>query len=145
MQNNQSDNAFSYNKLPAQGYSNTLHDVAAIDPYQIAAQQRLMPRELKSGSQRGEMVIQGKLTVVNPDTNERMVLGSNGDSFGLFAAEAVGGDDSNLDTALAITGKSLDMYKLDDEGRNTLRLGLLPDGMYNLVAVKDGYEVEDVF
>jgi hypothetical protein len=144
MQNNTNDNAFNYNKLPNQGYSNTLHDVAAVDPYQIAAQQRLMPRELKSGSQRGEMTIQGKLTVRNPDTDERVVIGSVDGEFGIFGAEATAGDDSSLNIAWKAVGQTFYYYDLDD-GRNIMQVGKLPDGTYNFASAKATYEVEDAF
>ena len=141
MQNNPNDNAFSYNKLPNQGYSNTLHDVAAVDPYQIAQQQRVMPRELKAGSPRGEMTIQGKLTVRNPDTDESIIIGTVGNSFGIFGAAD---SSDNPDIAFSIVGQTFYFYDLGD-GRNIMQVGKLPDGTFNFASAKATYEVEDAF
>lgn len=141
MQNNPNDNAFSNNKLPNQGYSNTLHDVAAVDPYQIAQQQRVMPRELKAGSQRGEMTIQGKLTVRNPDTDESIIIGTVNNSFGIFGAAD---SSDNPDIAFSIVGQTFYFYDLGD-GRNIMQVGKLPDGTFNFASAKATYEVEDAF
>lgn len=144
MQNNgnTSDSAFDYNKLPSQGYSNTLHDVKAVDPYQMAQQMRVMPRQLSTGAQRGEMTIFGKLTIGDPNSDQRIILGSNGDEFGFFGAQESGGD---IDVAFSIVGQQINFYRPDQDGRNNMRIGQLPDGTYNMVAVKDTYEVEDAF
>lgn len=143
MQNNTNtnDNAFSGNKLPSQGYSNTMHDVAAVDPYQIAQQQRVMPRELKAGSQRGEMTIQGKLTVRNPNTDEQIIIGTVGNDFGIFGAAD---STDNPDVAFGIVGQTFYFYDLSD-GRNIMQIGKLPDGTFNFASAKATYEVEDAF
>lgn len=143
MQNNTNtnDNAFSGNKLPSQGYSNTMHDVAAVDPYQIAQQQRVMPRELKAGSQRGEMTIQGKLTVRNPNTDEQIIIGTVGNDFGIFGAAD---STDNPDVAFSIVGQTFYFYDLSD-GRNIMQIGKLPDGTFNFASAKATYEVEDAF
>lgn len=143
MQNNTNtnDNAFSGNKLPSQGYSNTMHDVAAVDPYQIAQQQRVMPRELKAGSQRGEMTIQGKLTVRNPNTDEQIIIGAVGNDFGIFGAAD---STDNPDVAFGIVGQTFYFYDLSD-GRNIMQIGKLPDGTFNFASAKATYEVEDAF
>lgn len=142
MQNNTNDNAFSNNKLPQQGYSNTLHDVASVDPYQIAQQQRVMPRELKAGSQRGEMVIQGKLTVRNPETAERILVGNYNNEFGLFGATIINNDENNLDLSWKIIGKTRYIY---NNGENFLQDGVLPDSSGGFIIVKSGNEVADVY
>lgn len=143
MQNNTitSDNALRGNQLPKQGYSNTMHDVAAVDPYQIAQQQRVMPRELKAGSQRGEMTIQGKLTVRNPDTDESIIIGTVGNDFGVFGAAD---STDNPDIAFSIVGQTFYFYDLSD-GRNIMQIGKLPDGTFNFASAKATYEVEDAF
>jgi len=143
MQNNTitSDNALKDNKLPSQGYSNTMHDVAAVDPYQIAQQQRVMPRELKAGSQRGEMTIQGKLTVRNPNTDEQIIIGTVGNDFGIFGAAD---STDNPDVAFGIVGQTFYFYDLSD-GRNIMQIGKLPDGTFNFASAKATYEVEDAF
>lgn len=143
MQNNTltSDNALRDNKLPSQGYSNTMHDVAAVDPYQIAQQQRVMPRELKAGSQRGEMTIQGKLTVRNPNTDEQIIIGTVGNDFGIFGAAD---STDNPDVAFGIVGQTFYFYDLSD-GRNIMQIGKLPDGTFNFASAKATYEVEDAF
>lgn len=143
MQNNTitSDNALKDNKLPSQGYSNTMHDVAAVDPYQIAQQNRVMPRELKAGSQRGEMTIQGKLTVRNPDTDEQIIIGTVNNDFGIFGAAD---STDNPDIAFGIIGQTFYFYDLSD-GRNIMQIGKLPDGTFNFASAKATYEVEDAF
>lgn len=144
MQNNTltSDNALRDNKLPSQGYSNTMHDVAAVDPYQIAQQQRVMPRELKAGSQRGEMTIQGKLTVRNPESDERILVGNYNDEFGIFGATITGNDENNLDISWKIIGKTRYIY---NNGENFLQDGVLPDSTGGFIIVKSGNEVADVY
>lgn len=139
--NTTNDNAFRGNALPKQGFSNTMHDVAAVDPYQIAQQQRVMPRELKAGSQRGEMVIQGKLTVRNPDTDEQIIIGSVNNDFGVFGTS---GSSDNPDVAFGIVGQTFYFYDLTD-GRNIMQIGKLPDGTFNFASAKATYEVEDAF
>jgi len=141
MQDNTYDNSFSNNKLPLQGYSNTMHDVAAVDPYRIAQQQRVMPRELKAGSQRGEMVIQGKLTIRNPETDEQVIIGSVNNDFGIFGTS---GSSDNPDVAFSVVGQTFYFYDLSD-GRNIMQVGKLPDGTFNFASAKATYEVEDAF
>lgn len=144
MQNN-TDNSFDYNKLPRSGTSNTMHDVQAFDPYRQAEQMRVMPRQLSTGAQKGEMTVFGKIIVGNPNNNERIIIGTNGDDFGFFGAESNGGDEANLDIAWKIVGQTFYFYDIDDDGRNIMQVGKLPDGTFNMVAAKDGYEVEDAF
>jgi hypothetical protein len=137
------DNSFNGNKLPRQGFSNTTHDVAAVDPYKLAEQMRVMPRQLSTGAQRGEMTIFGKLTVGDPNSDERIVIGGDSNQFGIFGGVSSGGD--SINRAWSITQQQFNFYRLDQNGRNNMRIGQLPDGTYNMVAVKDGYEVEDAF
>lgn len=142
MQNN--DNSFDANKLPTGGVSNTLHDVQAVDVYKQAEQMRVMPRQLSTGAQRGEMVVFGKITIGDPNSNERIVLGTNGNEFGFFGGED-DGTGQTINKAFSIVGQQINFYQLDQSGRNNMRIGQLPDGTYNMVAVKDTYEVEDAF
>jgi len=143
MQNNTltSDNALRDNKLPSQGYSNTMHDVAAVDPYQIAQQQRVMPRDLKAGSQRGEMTIQGKLTVRNPNTDEQIVIGTIGNDFGIFGAA---NSTDNPSIAWKIVGQTYYFYDLIS-GKNIMQVGKLPDGTFNFASAKAAYNVAEAF
>lgn len=144
MQNsNPGDNAFDYNKLPSQGYSNTMHDVKAVDPYQLAQQMRVMPRQLSTGAQRGEMTIFGKLTIGDPNSDDRIILGGDNGEFGIFGGTSDGSD--SISRAWSITQTQFNFYRLDQNGRNNMRIGQLPDGTYNMVAVKDTFEVEDAF
>lgn len=142
MQNNANDNAFNNNRLPSQGYSNTRHDVASVDPYQIAAQQRLMPRELKAGSQRGEIIIQGKLTVTDPTSDERIIIGTVGDNFGIFGA--VDSTD-NPEIAYKIVGQTFYFYDLNNESANIMQFGKVPDETFGFAIAKTGSEVADIF
>lgn len=140
----QSDNAFTDNKLPSQGYSNTLHDIKPVDVYGQAEQRRVLPRQLSTGAQRGEMTIFGKIVVGDPNSNKRVIIGTNNDDFGFFGAQVAGGDEQNPTIAWKIVGQTFYFYDLDDN-RNIMQVGQLPDGTFNMVAAKDGYEVEDAF
>ncbi len=140
MQNNTYDNAFSNNKLPAQGYSNTLHDVAAVDPYLIAQQQRVMPRELKAGSQRGEMMIQGKLTVSDPNSDEKIVIGTVNDTFGIFGTSS---DADNPDIAFSVVGQTFYFYNLNDSNHNIMQVGKLSDETFGWAVAAPGTDVAD--
>lgn len=142
--NGTTDGSFDYNVLPKQGFSNSLHDVGAIDPYRQAEQMRVMPRQLSTGSQRGTMTIQGKLVVQNPLTNERILIGSYNDEFGIFQAQTVNGDENVLNVAKKTIGVT-DYYFDLDTGRNFAQFGKLPDGTFNLVLVDTPSNVVDVF
>lgn len=142
MQNN--DNSFTNNQLPTAGVSNTLHNVQAVDIYQQAQQMRVMPRQLSTGAQRGEMVVFGKLTIGDPNSSDRIVIGVNDDEFGFFGGED-DGTGQGINKAFGIVGQEINFYQLDQSGRNNMRIGRLPDGTYNMIAVKDTYEVEDAF
>lgn len=138
------DGSFNYNLLPKQGYSNSLHDIGAVDPYQLAQQTRVMPRQLSTGSQRGTMTVQGKIVVQNPETNERILIGSYNEEFGIFQAETVDGDENVLNVAKKTIGVTDYWYDLDS-GRNYAQFGKLPDGTFNLILVDTPSNVVDVF
>ncbi len=137
-----SDNSFTDNKVPNQGYSNTTHDVTAVDPYRLAEQMRVMPRQLSTGSQRGEMTIQGKLIVTDPNSNQRILVGNHDNEFGIFGATISGNDEENLTISWKVIGATRYVYK---NSENFLQDGVLPDGVGGFIIVKDGYEVEDVY
>lgn len=75
------DNSFSDNKLPNAQVSNTLHDLKAVDPYRLAEQTRVLPRQVSTGVTRGEQQVQGSWVVVDRDGNTRMLIGYKEDAF----------------------------------------------------------------
>ena len=79
MQSN--DNSFVGNKLPKFSVSNTLHNVDAVDVYRQAEQMRVMPRQLSTGSSRGEMTVKGRIAVTDDNGDVRVSIGYNDGNF----------------------------------------------------------------
>ena len=75
------DNSFSLNKLPVAGVSNTLHNIDAVDIYAQAEQSRVMPRQLSSGSQRGEQQVKGRIIVTDDSGEIRVAIGYQNGGF----------------------------------------------------------------
>ncbi len=167
MQNNTDDNAFSYNKLPSQGYSNTLHDVAAVDPYQMAQQMRVMPRQLSTGAQRGEQTIFGKLIIHSSDGDTDRDITLDGDSgqitvttgtdvvglgaipgnsteTGLFGGN-INSTDGSIELVWKIVGATRYIYDLLNNGVNVMQDGKLPDGGYGWDVAQTGKNVSEIY
>lgn len=78
---NKTDNTFSDNVLPKFGISNTMHNVDAVDVYRDAQQQRVMPRQLSSGSSRGEQQVKGRVVVSDDNGDARVIIGYQSGGF----------------------------------------------------------------
>lgn len=78
---NSMDNSFNGNVLPKNGISNTFHNVDAVDVYRDAEQMRVMPRQLSTGSSRGEQVVKGRLVVADDNGDARVIIGYQSGGF----------------------------------------------------------------
>ena len=138
-----SSNQDPQNQLPKQGYSNTLEEVNAVDPYSgTEPDQRFKPRNIPTGATRGEQTVEGTFIIRNPDTDERILLGILGDEFGIFGGTIESNDENKITVDWKIIGATRYIYK---ETYNILQDGILPDGTGGFVIVKEGNNVTDVF
>ena len=78
---NSADNSFVGNKLPKYSVSNTLHNVDAVDVYKQAQQMRVMPRQLSTGSSRGEQQVKGRVVVSDDNGDARVIIGYQNGGF----------------------------------------------------------------
>jgi len=70
-----SQNQDPQNQLPQQGYSNTLPEIDAVNPYAAAEQSRILPRQVASGNTRGEQQVRGNWQVTDDEGNIRIYMG----------------------------------------------------------------------
>lgn len=116
-------------------------------------QERMIPRQMVTGSTRGTQTVGYGGTKID-GTNNRIIIknsadgtsiglgvipGSTTDEFGFFSLDA----DDNL--VLSIIQGKLSLYDHDDDDNERMRVGKQPDNTYNVVTAKDGYGIEDVF
>ena len=74
-----------FKPLPMSAYSDASKPKASLNNiYDVSLesiQQRLAPRQIATGNNRGEMTIKGLIRVVDTDTTVRLVMGYKSESF----------------------------------------------------------------
>lgn len=63
------------NLLPRRRVVNRHQDIETVDIYKDAEQQRVLPRQVSTGNNRGEMTVRGSMRIVDNTNNTRLVLG----------------------------------------------------------------------
>lgn len=114
--------------------------------------ERIIPRQISSGSTRGTQKVGYGSTEID-GSNNRIVItnpldgtsvgigtipGSTTGEFGFFALD----EDGNV--VMKIVGPTRYIYDLTND-KNVMQDGKLPDGSYGWAVAKENYSVEDAF
>lgn len=125
-----SDKAF---KL-SDGYNN-VPDRSVFDD-----QMRVLPRQVSTGTQRGEQIIDGSQIVVSPDGEERIITGRGPNSeFGLFGVQVNNKDPSDLTIGWSDVGRTRSVY--DDTNIKRMMSGKFPDGSIKIKLSQPTFDV----
>jgi hypothetical protein len=121
-------------------------------PIEEASYDRVLPRQVSSGSTRGTQKVgygnteidgsNNRIVITNPTDGTSVgigtIPGSITNEFGFFAL------DENGEVVMKIVGPTRYIYDLDND-KNVMQDGKLPDGTFGWAVAKEDYDVEDAF
>jgi hypothetical protein len=106
--------------------------------------QRITPRQVSTGMQRGEQTLSGTLQVLSSDGSQRILLGTGPDGeFGMFSCTVNNNDPSSLSVVWKRIGITDYTYDPSNSNKNVMQTGKLPSGAYGIAVARAGYNVSD--
>ena len=108
--------------------------------------QRVTPRKVSTGTQRGEQTLSGTQLVVSADGLQRIIYGTFNGEFGIFGCTMDTGDPNVLTVVWKQVGPTKFIYDPTHTNKNVMQEGKLTDGTYGMAVAKvDKDLVTDVF
>lgn len=105
---------------------------------------RVLPRQVSTGTQRGEQLISGSIAIVSANGQERIVLGNGpGGEFGIFGCTVNNNDPSDLSIKWKFVDQTLYGYDPNNDYKNNVQLIKLSNGEYGAAFSKNGEDLTE--
>jgi hypothetical protein len=118
----------------------------------VSGSNRILPRQLSTGSSRGTQTVGYGNTKIDGSNNRITIGAPDGSTIGMGAVpdsieNSFGFFSTNTSGSLVmqITDGTFYVYDVDNEFKNVIQIGRLPDGSYGMVVAKPGSSVEEAF